>query len=286
MRALRLVSDRKLEIAEVDPPPPPGEGEVQIKTHAIALNHIDVWGWRGMAFAKRKMPLVVGAEAAGEIAAVGPGVKRFKAGRSRVTPYGALTCGKCKACLRGPRQSLRGCVNGVSGFHVDGFARELYNHPARLVVPAPKGISPTDAACAPLTFRHRRAHAVRQREAAAGRDRARARGRLRHRHGRDPDSRKHIGATVITTVGDDEKAEKAKAIGADHVINYKTDRFEHLVRKITRRKASTSCSSIPAPTPGTARCLSMKRGGTARHLRRDLGPGRQDQLDAAVPAAV
>ena len=61
MRALRLVSDRHLELAEIDPPPPPAEGEVQIRTRAIALNHIDVWGWRGMAFAKRKFPLVVGA---------------------------------------------------------------------------------------------------------------------------------------------------------------------------------------------------------------------------------
>ena len=47
---------------------------MQIRVKAVALNHIDVWGWRGMAFAKRKLPLVVGAEAAGEIAAVGPGV--------------------------------------------------------------------------------------------------------------------------------------------------------------------------------------------------------------------
>jgi alcohol dehydrogenase len=46
----------------------------------VALNHIDVWGFRGMAFAKRKMPLVVGAEAAGEIAAVGDGVSGFKPG--------------------------------------------------------------------------------------------------------------------------------------------------------------------------------------------------------------
>ena len=37
---------------------------------------------------------------------------------------------------------------------------------------------------------------------------------------------KQIGATVITTVGDDEKAAKAKALGADHVINYRKDRFE------------------------------------------------------------
>ena len=80
MRALRLVGDRNLELAEIDNPPPPGPGEVQVRTRAIALNHIDVWGWRGMAFAKRKLPLVVGAEAAGEIVALGDGVTGFKAG--------------------------------------------------------------------------------------------------------------------------------------------------------------------------------------------------------------
>src|ERR1700682_6324503 len=150
MRGLTVVADRKLDLAELPPPPPRAAGEVQIRVKAVALNHIDVWGWRGMAFAKRKLPLVVGAEASGEIAAVGAGVKAFKIG-DPVTPYGALTCGKCKACLEG-RDNLCEVVNGVSGFHVDGFARDFYHHPARLVVPVPKGISPTDASCAPLTF--------------------------------------------------------------------------------------------------------------------------------------
>ena len=59
-------------------PPPPGDGEVQIRIKAVALNHLDLWGFRGMAFAKRKLPLVVGAEASGEIAAVGAGVTGFK----------------------------------------------------------------------------------------------------------------------------------------------------------------------------------------------------------------
>ena len=54
MRALTLVADRKLELRDAPPPPPPGAGEVQIRVKAVALNHIDVWGWRGMAFAKRK----------------------------------------------------------------------------------------------------------------------------------------------------------------------------------------------------------------------------------------
>ncbi len=69
MRALTLVADRKIELLEVAAPPPPVAGEVQIGVKAIGLNHIDVWGWRGMAFAKRKLPLVVGVEAAGEIIA-------------------------------------------------------------------------------------------------------------------------------------------------------------------------------------------------------------------------
>src|SRR6202011_265725 len=100
MRALTLVADRKIELLDVPAPPPPAEGEVQIGIKAIGLNHLDVWGWRGMAFAKRKLPLVVGVEAAGEIAAVGEGVTNLKAG-DRVVGYGGLTCGHCKACQEG-----------------------------------------------------------------------------------------------------------------------------------------------------------------------------------------
>jgi len=75
MRALRLVADRKLELVEAPGPAAPAEGEVQIRVRAVGLNHLDVWGFRGMAFAKRKLPLVVGAEASGEIAALGAGVR-------------------------------------------------------------------------------------------------------------------------------------------------------------------------------------------------------------------
>src|SRR6185312_14246146 len=132
MRALALVADRKLELTDMAPPPPPGDGEVQIAVKAVALNHLDVWGFRGMAFVKRKMPLVVGAEAAGEIASVGPGVNDFKPG-DRVVMYGALTCGICKACREG-RDNLCENVAGIMGFHVDGFARDRLNMKARLVV--------------------------------------------------------------------------------------------------------------------------------------------------------
>jgi alcohol dehydrogenase len=51
MRALTLVADRQLATSDIPAPPPPGAGEVQIRVKAVALNHIDVWGYRGMAFA-------------------------------------------------------------------------------------------------------------------------------------------------------------------------------------------------------------------------------------------
>jgi alcohol dehydrogenase len=80
MRALTLVADRKIELTELPPPPPPQAGDVQIRVKAVSLNHLDLWGFRGMAFAKRKLPLVVGVEAAGEIAAAGPAVTGLGAG--------------------------------------------------------------------------------------------------------------------------------------------------------------------------------------------------------------
>ena len=97
MRALALIADRKLELTDRPLPPPPARGEVQIRVKAVGLNHLDLWGYRGMAFARRKMPVVVGVEAAGEIAEPGPSEAGFKPG-DRVVMYGALTCGSCKAC--------------------------------------------------------------------------------------------------------------------------------------------------------------------------------------------
>ena len=71
----------------------------------------------------------------GRLRACRNGGKReaFKVG-DRVVAYGALTCGTCKACREG-RDNLCENVGGIMGFHVDGFARDRLNMPARLAVP-------------------------------------------------------------------------------------------------------------------------------------------------------
>jgi alcohol dehydrogenase len=258
MRALTLIADRKLELADLPPPPPPGPDEIQIRVRAVALNHIDVWGFRGMAFAKRKLPLIVGAEAAGEIAAAAAGVENLKPGEP-VVMYGALTCGTCKACREG-RDNLCENVGGIMGFHVDGFARDLVNLPARLVIPVPPGVSLRDAACAPIAFSTVEHMLFDNAKLAPGET------VLIHAGGSGIGSAaikmaKAIGCTVITTVGDDAKAEKAKAIGADHVINYRTERFEGAVRKITGKKGVDVVFEHVGAETFNGSLLSLKRGG-------------------------
>src|SRR6202048_1266931 len=258
MRALTLVADRQLVIAEIPAPPPPGAGEVQISVKAVALNHIDVWGYRGMAFAKRKMPLVVGAEASGEIAAVGEGVTRFKVGQP-VVMYGALTCGVCRACREG-RDNLCEDVAGVMGFHVDGFARELMNLSERLVIPVPDGVSARDAACAPIAFSTVQHMLFDNAKLQPGET------ILVHAGGSGIGTvaimmAKAIGCTVITTVGDDSKIDGVKALGADHVINYRKDRFEHEIRKITKKKGVDVVFEHVGAATFNGSLLTLKRGG-------------------------
>ena len=72
---------------------------------------------------------------------------------------------------------------------------------------------------------------------------------------------KAIGATVITTVGDDAKAEKAKALGADHVINYRTERFEGVVRKLTAKKGVDVVFEHVGAETFNGSLLCLKRGG-------------------------
>ena len=258
MRALQLIEDRRLETVDVPPPPPPSHGEVTLRIRAVALNHIDVWGWRGMAFAKRKMPLVIGAEASGEVDAIGPAVSGLVPGQL-VSIYGARTCGLCRPC-RDKRDNLCENVGGVHGFHLDGFAQEKINLPARLLVPAPPGVDATAAAVVPVTFgtvEHMLFDNARLEPGETI---------LVHAGGSGIGSAaiqlaKRIGCMVITTVGSADKIDKAKALGADHVINYREERFEGVVRKITRKKGVDVVFEHVGADTWAGSMLSLKRGG-------------------------
>ena len=215
------------------------------------------------------MPLVVGAEASGEIAEVGPGVTNFKKG-DPVVMYGALTCGTCPACREG-RDNLCENVAGIMGFHVDGFARDRLNLSARLVIPVPKGVSLRDASCAPIGFstvqhmlfdnaKLKPGETVLVQAGGSGIGTVAIK------------MAKAVGCTVITTVGDDEKAAKAKALGADHVINYREQRFETITRKLTNKKGVDVVFEHVGGEGFNASLLCLKRGGRLVTCGSTAGP--------------
>ena len=83
---------------------------------------------------------------------------------------------------------------------------------------------------------------------------------------------KALGCTVITTVGDDAKAEKAKALGADHVINYKTERFEGVTRKLTGKKGVDVVFEHVGGEGFNGSLLCLKRGGRLVTCGSTAGP--------------
>ncbi len=179
---------------------PPGAGEIRIRTTAIGVNFIDVYFRNGLYAAET--PFIAGKEAAGVVEEVGDGVTEFRVG-DRVA----------SAALPG------------------SYATEL-TAPAAVFVKVPDGISDETAAAMMLkgmtacyllrrTFRVGPEHIILFHAASGGV------GSIATQWA------KHLGATVIGTVGSEEKAKLAKRNGVDHTILYRTEDFVQRVAEIT-----------------------------------------------------
>ena len=183
------------------PLPAPRPGEVTLAQAAVGLNYIDVYHRTGL-YPLPSLPAVIGMEGAGIVEAVGEGVQTLKPG-DRVAYAGVL-----------------------------GAYAQRRNIPAERLVPLPDGISFDQAAAMMLQgmtaqYLTRRTYRVEAGDrvllhAAAGGVGLIAAQWLRH-----------LGATVIGTVGSEPKAEMAREHGCHHVINYRTENFVERVRELT-----------------------------------------------------
>lgn len=98
MRALLLTAPSCLAWSEF-PTPQPGDDEVLLRIRACGICGSDLHGWDGSS-GRRRAPLIMGHEAAGEIAALGPGVTGWRVGE-RVTFDSTIFCGACADCRAG-----------------------------------------------------------------------------------------------------------------------------------------------------------------------------------------
>ncbi len=205
------------------PTPEPGAGQVLIRNRACGLNFFDLLQIAGKYQAQPGFPFTVGAEVAGEIAAVGAGVTDFRAG----DPVLAL-----------PR---------AGGFAEYTLAAD------DLTFPIPKGMSPEQAAAFPIVYqtswfaldyraRLEPAEWVLVHAGASGVGLAAIQ------------IAKAKGARVIATAGSEEKLAFCRAQGADEVVSYREEGWHERVKKLTGRGADV----IYDPVGGDVFDLSNK----------------------------
>ncbi len=138
-----------LRYVEDFPVPEPGPGQVRLRVVASALNRLDLFvrqGWPGLHL---QMPHIGGADAAGIIDALGPGVSGWTVGE-RVVVDPSLSCGECAFCRAG-RHNL--CEQfSILGEHTCGTFAEFVVVPARNLLRLPEHVAFRGAAAAGLVY--------------------------------------------------------------------------------------------------------------------------------------
>ncbi len=216
-------SPEEMTLDEVDKPTP-GEGEVLIRNRAAGLNFFDILQAQGKYQAKPSFPFTVGAEVAGTIEAVGPGVDHLSVG-DRVL---CLTLG-----------------GGGYAEYTIGKARKTFTIPA--------GMGYEEAAAFPVVY---------QTSFFAVENRARLQPEewlLVHAGASGVGMAaiqigKALGSRIIATAGSEEKLNFCRELGADHVINYRDETWVDQVKQVTGKGADV----IYDPVGGDVFDLSTK----------------------------
>jgi NADPH:quinone reductase-like Zn-dependent oxidoreductase len=210
--------------------PKPRKDQVLVRVRACALNHLDIWVRTGIT--KSPLPHIPGSDVAGEIAEVGEYVTGLRAGQ-RVLLAPMTFCNHCEACTAGRQNE---CPEySVLGNRNDGGDCDLVAVPAVNVIPIPDSLGFNEAASVPLVFLTAWHMLV---------------GRAGIRPGQTVlvlgansgvgiagiQLAKFFNTTVIATAGDERKAEGARKLGADFVIDHYKQKISDEVRRITSKR--------------------------------------------------
>jgi len=234
MKAILFRAHGGPEVLEYGDAPKPEvrHGEVLVRVRACALNHLDIWVRGGLPGVNFPLPHIPGSDIAGEIVEIGPGVTTVRVGQKVVLAPG-VSCGKCVACVAGLDNRCRDFTN--LGYLIDGGCAEFVRVPEVNCLPYPENLSFEEAAATPLVFQTAWHMLVGRAELAPGED-VLVLGAGSGVGTAAIQIAKFFGARVIATAGSDEKLAKAKALGADELINHKTQKIASEVRRITAKR--------------------------------------------------
>ena len=251
------------------PPPEPGPGEALVEIKASAFNRLDIWvreGWPGL---KLKLPHIAGSDAAGVVVGLGPKVESISVG-DRVAIEPGLNLYEDEFMARGEHSLSPGYR--IRGEHIPGTHTEYLAAPVRNLLPIPDPISFETAAAAGLVGLTAWRMLIQRAQIKAGES------VLILGAGGGVNSfaiqiARLAGCTVYATTSTDQKAEQAKAIGADIVLNYKTDPdWSKIIYQLTAKKGvDVVVDNIGAATLSQS-IRAVKRGGRIVIVGNTSGP--------------
>jgi alcohol dehydrogenase, propanol-preferring len=205
-------------VIEERPIPEPGPGQITVKMEASGLCHTDIHAAHGDWPVKPKPPFVPGHEGVGTVHMVGDGVTGLRVGERVAVPWLGYACGTCRYCLTGWETLCTSQRN--SGYSVDGCFAEYFLAEAAYAGRVPDGVSSLDAApltCAGVTtYKAVKVGNVRPGDLVA----ISGVGGLGHLA---VQYAKISGGTVAAVDITDEKLQLAKDLGADIVIDARTE---------------------------------------------------------------
>ena len=276
MRAVYLAAHGGIDQVRVGElrAPAPGPGEVLVRLAAAAFNHLDLFVLGGMPGITLEMPHVGGADGAGVIAGLGPGVDGWREGDEVVLNPG-LWCGECEFCRRG-EESM--CVRfGLLGEHVPGTFAEFVKVPAVNLGRRPAHLSWEEAAAFPLTFLTAWRMLTTRGRLEAGET------VLIHGIGGGVALAalaiaRRIGARVIVTSSSQEKLERARALGADETIDYGKDDVARVVRALTGKRGVDLVVETAGAATWMASLRAAVKGGRIVTCGATTGPSPAEEV--------
>jgi len=238
------------------PIPEPGPREVRVKIRAVSLNHLDLWVRRGGPAFHLEYPHRLGSDIAGVVDAVGPGARATVGTKVVVQP--GLSCGVCSACLGGEDNLCR--YYKILGENTQGGYCESIVVPEQNLAPYPERLDFAHAAAGILPFLTAWQMVVRKARVAPG-DNVLVQGAGSGVGVAAIQIAKLHGARVIATAGSAAKLERAKALGADDVIDYTTADFAAIARGLTGKRGVDAVIEHVGGDTFTASIKAVRNGG-------------------------
>jgi len=214
------------------PDPVAAAGQAVVKVKACALNFLDIWVRRGWPGLKLEIPHWCGADVAGEIAALGPGVSGWTVGQRVVVDPG-ISRTEDEFTRRGQVSVSPGY--SVLGEHVRGGAAEYVAVPTANLAPVPEGLD-FPAAAAPLLVGLTAWRMLIDRAGLKPGESVLVVGAGGGVNSIAVQVAKLAGASVLVVAGDAQKAAKALELGADAVIDRSKTDWVREVLKITGKR--------------------------------------------------